>query len=44
MHFWQGGWVISKKMTTATMTIKTTAVNEDNDKDPNCEDNEDLIF
>ena len=32
------------KMTTATTTSKTTMVNDDNDKYPNCEDNEDLIF
>ena len=44
MHFWQGGWVILTKMTTATMTSKTTMVNNYNDKDPNCKDNEDLIF
>ena len=44
MHFWHGGWVILIKMTTVTTTSKTTMVNNDNDKDPNCKDNNDLIF
>ena len=39
-----GIWKTMPTATTTTKTITTTMVNEDNGKDPNSEDNDNLIF